>query len=107
MRVYSEAATERAMKVQEVILRAFAKQITWIQAAEILGRSPRQVRRMKSNYEKHSFHALFDGRIGEASPRRDALIVSEPHIPAPAAEYAALPFVELAVIVRHLFLDFS
>lgn len=70
MRFYSEAAMERAMKVQEVILRAFARQITWIQAAEILGRSPRQVRRMKSNYEKHGFHALFDGRIGKASPRR-------------------------------------
>ena len=25
---------------------------------------------MKSNYEKHGFHALFDGRIGKASPRR-------------------------------------
>lgn len=70
MRVYSEAAMERAMKIQEVILRAFAKQITWIQAAEILGRSPRQVRRMKNNYELHGFHALFDGRIGKASPRR-------------------------------------
>lgn len=77
MRVYSEAAMERAMKVQEVILRAFAKQITWIQAAEILGRSPRQVRRMKSNYEKHGFHALFDGRIGKASPRRVPIEVVE------------------------------
>lgn len=77
MRVYSEAAMERAMKVQEVILRAFAKQITWIQAAEILGRSPRQVRRMKSNYEKHGFHALFDGRIGKASPRRAPIEVVE------------------------------
>ena len=75
MRVYSEAAMERAMKVQEVILRAFAKQISWIQAAEILGRSPRQVRRMKSNYEKHGFHALFDGRIGKASPRRVPIAV--------------------------------
>lgn len=77
MRVYSEAAMERAMKVQEVILRAFAKQITWIQASEILGRSPRQVRRMKSNYEKHGFHALFDGRIGKASPRRAPIEVVE------------------------------
>lgn len=77
MRTYSEAAMERAMKVQEVILRAFAKQISWIQAAEILGRSPRQVRRMKSNYEKHGFHALFDGRIGKASPRRAPIEVVE------------------------------
>jgi hypothetical protein len=35
MESYSKAATERAMKVQEVILRAMAKKITWWQAAEI------------------------------------------------------------------------
>ena len=33
----SKAAMERAMKVQEVILRAMAKKITWWQAAEIIG----------------------------------------------------------------------
>jgi hypothetical protein len=35
MESYSRAATERAMKVQEVILRALAKKITWWQAAEL------------------------------------------------------------------------
>jgi hypothetical protein len=34
---YSKAAMERAMKVQEVLLRAMARKITWFQAAEILG----------------------------------------------------------------------
>jgi transposase len=67
---YSEAAVERAMKVQEVILRAAAKKITWIQAAEILGVSPRHMRRWKEKYEQFGFHALFDGRRGKASPRR-------------------------------------
>jgi hypothetical protein len=33
---YRKAAVERAMKVQEVILRAMAKKITWWQAAEII-----------------------------------------------------------------------
>jgi hypothetical protein len=33
---YSAVAWERAMKVQEVILRAMAKKITWCQAAEII-----------------------------------------------------------------------
>jgi hypothetical protein len=32
---YRKAAVERAMKGQEVILRAMAKKITWWQAAEI------------------------------------------------------------------------
>jgi transposase len=70
MLLYSEAAVERAMKVQEVILRAVAKKITWIQAAEILGVSPRHMRRWKEKYEQFGFHALFDGRRGKASPRR-------------------------------------
>ena len=70
MQLYSEAAVERAMKVQEVILRAVAKKITWIQAAEILGVSPRHMRRWKEKYEQFGFHALFDGRRGRTSPRR-------------------------------------
>lgn len=70
MPYYSEAAVERAMKVQEVILRAAAKKITWIQAAEILGVSPRHMRRWKEKYERFGFHALFDGRRGKTSPRR-------------------------------------
>jgi len=37
MESYSKTAMERAMKVQEVILRAMAKKITWWQAAEIIG----------------------------------------------------------------------
>ena len=45
MDCYSRAAVERAMKVQEVILRAMAKKITWWQAAEIIGISDRQMRR--------------------------------------------------------------
>jgi len=40
---YSKAAVERAVKTQEVILRAMAKKITWCQAAEIIGISDRQM----------------------------------------------------------------
>jgi hypothetical protein len=47
MESYSKAATERAMKVQEVILRALAKKITWWQAAEIIGISDRSMRRWR------------------------------------------------------------
>jgi hypothetical protein len=38
MVAYTKAAVERAMQVQEVILRAMAKRLTWWQAAEILGK---------------------------------------------------------------------
>ena len=47
MKHYSEAAVERMMKVQEVIMRALAKKIRWYEAAEILGISIRQMRRRK------------------------------------------------------------
>lgn len=36
MREYSQAAVERAMKIQEVILRAMAGKLRWWQAAEII-----------------------------------------------------------------------
>jgi hypothetical protein len=36
MEAYPRAAMERAMKVQDVMLQAMAKKITWWQAAEIL-----------------------------------------------------------------------
>ena len=67
---YSEAAVERAMKIQEVMLRAIAKKITWWQAAEILGLSCRQMRRWKRRYEEHGYNGLFDHRWGRPSPRR-------------------------------------
>ena len=47
---YTQAAMERTMKVQEVILRALAKKITWWQAAEIIGISDRQMRRWHERY---------------------------------------------------------
>ena len=58
---------ERTMKVQEVILRAMAKRITWWQAAEILGVSDRTIRRWKYGYEKHGFRAVLDKRKGKPS----------------------------------------
>jgi transposase len=61
------AEAERIMKVQEVILRAMAKKITWWQAASILGISERTMRRWKFGYEKHGFRALYDKRKGKPS----------------------------------------
>ncbi len=63
-------AWERAMKMQEVILRAMAKKITWWQAAEILGISDRQMRRWHRRYEKFGYDGLWDRRRGGPSPRR-------------------------------------
>jgi transposase len=67
---YTKAAMERAMKVQEVILRALAKRITWWQAAEIIGISDRQMRRWRARYEEFGFRGLFDRRRGKPSAKR-------------------------------------
>lgn len=67
---YPKAAVERAMKVQEVILRALARKITWWQAAEIVGISDRQMRRWRQRYEEFGYDGLFDRRRGQPSQRR-------------------------------------
>jgi len=70
MQRQSEAAWERMVKVQDVILRALARRITWWQAAEILGVSDRSLRRWKRRYEVHGYDGLFDRRKGKPSPKR-------------------------------------
>src|SRR5271167_709673 len=70
MDAYWKTALERAMKIQEVILRAMAKKITWWQAAEILGFSDRHLRRIRDRYEQFGYESLFDKRRGQPSPKR-------------------------------------
>jgi transposase len=77
MKRSAEAAWERAMKVQEVILRAIAKQITWWQAAEIIGISDRQLRRWQRRYEEHGYTGLIDRRRGRVSERQVPLTTVE------------------------------
>ena len=67
---YPTAAVERAMKVQEVMLRAMSGQLHWIQAAEILGISDRSMRRWRARYERFGYDGLFDRRWKRPSPKR-------------------------------------
>src|SRR5262245_44774926 len=67
---YPPGAVERAMKAQEVILQALAGQLTWIQAADILGRSPRSIRRMRLQFDRYGYDGLFDRRRQTPSPKR-------------------------------------
>ena len=64
---YPESAVERAMKIQEVILRTLAKRLTWCQAAEIIGISDRQMRRWYQLYQEFGYDGLFDRRLGRPS----------------------------------------
>jgi hypothetical protein len=65
MESYSKAAVERAMKVQEAILRVLAKRITWWQAAEIVGISDLSMLRWHQRYEEFGYDGLFDRRRGK------------------------------------------
>ncbi len=62
-------AVERAMKVQEVIVRGLSGQLTWLQVADILGRSPRSIRRMRWRFEQRGYDGLYDGRRVKPSPK--------------------------------------
>jgi transposase len=66
---YTQAAWERAMKIQEVILRALSGEIHWFQAAEILGVSTRTMRRYRWGLDKWGYEGLFDRRHRRPSPR--------------------------------------
>ena len=77
MEAYPRAAVERAMKVQEVILRAVARKITWYQAAEILGITDRHLRRWRERLEQEGFSGLLDRRRCRPSEKRVPLAILE------------------------------
>jgi len=95
MRKSPPTAVERAMKIQEVILRAMAKKIKWGQAAEIIGISDRSMGHWKGRYEEHGFDGLLDRRRGKPSPKRVPLKVVEEVLQWYREKYADLK-------VRHL-----
>jgi hypothetical protein len=77
---YSKAAMERAMEVQEVILRAIAKKITWRQATEMIGISDRHTRRWRERYlsqqatEEFGFGGCLTGGAASLPPSPDVII---------------------------------
>jgi transposase len=69
---YPDAAWERAMTVQEVMLKALSGELHWFRAADILGFSPRTLRRWRERYEQHGYVGLVDKRRQSPSVRRIA-----------------------------------
>ena len=59
---YSPAAWERAMRMQDVILRAISGEISWFAAADILQMTPRNLRRWRERYERWGYNGLVDQR---------------------------------------------
>ena len=77
MQHYGPTEQERIMKVQEVILRAVAGKMSWLEAAEILRWSPRTLRRWRWRYEQYGYDGLFDRRKRRPSPKRVPLKLAE------------------------------
>jgi transposase len=76
-RQYSAAEMERMMKVQDVLLKAMAKKITWWSAAEILGVTDRTMRRWREKLEEDGYAGLADRRKGKPSAKRIPLATIE------------------------------
>lgn len=79
------------MKREEILLRAYARKINWIEAADILGMSYRHLQRVREAYERAGFDGLHDKRAGKESPRR---------IPVATVE-------EVLMLYRETYFDFN
>jgi transposase len=82
---------ERTMKLQDVILKAMAKNISWMEATEIAGVTDRTMRRIRDRYEEFGYIGLFDQRRGKRSTHRIAMETAE----------------EVLRLYREVYFDFS
>jgi transposase len=71
------AEVERMMKLQDVLLKAMARRISWVSAAEIIGVTPRTMRRWRERLQQHGYDGLRDRRQGRPSRRRVPLETCE------------------------------
>jgi len=68
--LFPPTALERAMQIRDVLVRAMNREFSWLRAAEILGVTPRGLRRMRQRMEQFGYQGLVDRRRGRPSPRR-------------------------------------
>ena len=60
------------MKLQDVLLKAIAKKITWWEAAEIIGVTDRTMRRLRERLKSDGYSGLVDRRKGKPSDKTGA-----------------------------------
>ena len=60
----------RAMTRREVITKVLARQLTWLQAAQVLGITPRHMRRVRRVIERYGMEAVLAQRRGRPRRRR-------------------------------------
>jgi transposase len=76
-RAISATELERMMKPQDVILKAMAKKISWLEAAEIIGVCDRTMRRMRERYQEFGYDGLFDQRRRKRTTMRVPMQTAE------------------------------
>lgn len=64
------AREAKAMTRYEILMKATVGKLTWSQAADVLGVSPRHMRRIRADYQDHGVHALRDKRGGRPRKKR-------------------------------------
>ena len=69
------ARKAKQMTRYEILMKATANKLTWTQAAEVLGISPRHMRRLRAEYQEYGISALEDKRGGR--PRRKRIKESD------------------------------
>ena len=65
------------MKLQDVISKAMAKKISWLDAAEVIGVCDRTMRRMREGYQTFGYDGLRDVRSGKQFSHRVPMETSE------------------------------
>lgn len=98
------------MKIQEVLLRAMSGQISWVQAAAIIGVTDRQMRRWRERLQTHGYDGLFDRRRQQPSPKRVQVATIEEVLRLYRTQYAdcnVQHFHELLMEHHHVTLSYS
>jgi hypothetical protein len=58
------------MRLQDLMLKAISGELHWFRATDILGMSPRGLRRWRERYERYGYDGLIDRRCGKPSIHR-------------------------------------
>jgi hypothetical protein len=64
------AREARAMTRAQILMKAIEREISWVQAADILGITPRHLLRIRRRVEREGFGSLRDGRGGRLRRQR-------------------------------------
>jgi hypothetical protein len=67
----------RMQNFRDVLSRWEARELSMMEAEELLGMSERQFRRYRDRYEEDGLEGLVDGRLGKPSPKRGRHFTSE------------------------------